>query len=117
MKNTTLLAGIIIIAALGLTFVLPTMIENTQKERTLTEIEICENELNNMMTPMEAEHFKRFEAFMEKYDVPYTDSGCEFGEQMTKIPYTANFTVEYAAELMDTIPQDIFDTYFSSFND
>lgn len=62
-------------------------------------------------------HKERFHAFMKTYAVEYTDSGCEFGWEMTRQPYTANYTLETAMQLMDSIPQSMYNKYFSTNNE
>lgn len=66
---------------------------------------------------MENDHKKRFHEFMKTYAVDYTDSGCEFGWEMTRRPYTANYTLEKAMQLVDSIPQDMYNKYFSTNNE
>ena len=69
-----------------------------------------------MQKENDSAHLQRFEAFMSIYSVDYSDAGCEFGWAMTDQPYTADYSVEYAMQLMDTVPQSMYNEYFSENN-
>ncbi len=103
MKRTSLLIGLVLVAyVLSVGFVVKNHIEQ-EKVRIALE---------------EKRHSERFEEFMEHYGLEKSDAECEFGWNMTAIPFDASkYTDDEIYDFIGEVPQNIWNSYYAQFNE